>query len=797
VCMDAADASDSGRVDIGSGVYLLSFLYMGGPPPAPPHPQCGEDPTTDGLSCERFDRCGLQPLDEADLDRDGIPNQEDNCPVYPNPAQEDGDGDGVGDDCDNCPKVSNPGQELEACWSKSLDDHFEEVNDLVPEFGGMYLSGKTLKVVLTDPSPLIFQRAQKLIARMFGSRVKADAVEAVPGQFDFVTLHRTRKRARALFKVHAITSLDTSEARNRVVIGVEDLDLVPDLQIKLGKMGLDLSQVEFKQRKRFKAYIDLTQRLRPMRSGIQIATPIDSQSESVCTLGFVARRNGALGFVTNSHCTRSPGLTGAVFFQPSSGSMANRIGREAFDLPLTDDSRWSDSAFVALDAEIEVRRGVIRRDPISPPYTPYYLVNSTMAFPLGGEMLYKFGRTTGETGGEVSDTCCDADVDTEGLPGFPSIMTLYCQDFVDAESDDGDSGSPVFARGLYHEASLHGILWGGSDGEFGFSPLGNIGQELGSLTDITYGNLPPAVEITKPSDGSSLGSGAFFTVNLEAKFFDPDAWPQITTPAKVVWSSDKDGALGSSSIVDGVAKLTATLSGKGSRTIKAVAFDQVGATAEDTITVASDNSPPGVKITAPLAGATLYMGIPYVFEGTSLDPEAFAPLACTALTWTSSKAGDPFPKTGCNPTVTFTTTGTRTITLTGVDPEGAQGTYSVSISVVTPPAGSPPIVTILSPTNGASLQPNTQIWLRATANDPDNLPTISYQWILLWGNGNSKVIGNTSSSDGGQTILPWTPKNDVPPGCGSELIRIQVKATDLSGQTGSKTVEAEVFFPPC
>lgn len=43
---------------------------------------------------------------EDDIDEDGAPNAEDNCPTLPNPNQEDEDDDGLGDICDNCPQVS-------------------------------------------------------------------------------------------------------------------------------------------------------------------------------------------------------------------------------------------------------------------------------------------------------------------------------------------------------------------------------------------------------------------------------------------------------------------------------------------------------------------------------------------------------------------------------------------------------------------------------------------------------------------------------------------------------------------
>ncbi len=52
----------------------------------------------------------IAPPTDTDTDDDGIPDDEDNCPLTPNPLQVDLDGDGVGDDCDNCPTTANADQ---------------------------------------------------------------------------------------------------------------------------------------------------------------------------------------------------------------------------------------------------------------------------------------------------------------------------------------------------------------------------------------------------------------------------------------------------------------------------------------------------------------------------------------------------------------------------------------------------------------------------------------------------------------------------------------------------------------
>ena len=56
---------------------------------------------------------GRDGLPGADIDRDGIPDDFDNCAFEPNSMQKDSDGDAVGDACDNCVEIPN---ELQLNW---------------------------------------------------------------------------------------------------------------------------------------------------------------------------------------------------------------------------------------------------------------------------------------------------------------------------------------------------------------------------------------------------------------------------------------------------------------------------------------------------------------------------------------------------------------------------------------------------------------------------------------------------------------------------------------------------------
>jgi hypothetical protein len=55
--LKAADANDSGAVNIADAIYLLGYVFASGPALPPPLVDCGSDPTPDSLTCESFLPC--------------------------------------------------------------------------------------------------------------------------------------------------------------------------------------------------------------------------------------------------------------------------------------------------------------------------------------------------------------------------------------------------------------------------------------------------------------------------------------------------------------------------------------------------------------------------------------------------------------------------------------------------------------------------------------------------------------------------------------------------------------------
>jgi hypothetical protein len=224
------------------------------------------------------------------------------------------------------------------------------------------------------------------------------------------------------------------------------------------------------------------------------------------------------------------------------------------------------------------------------------------------------------------------------------------------------------------------------------------------------------------------------------------------------------------------------------------ATDDDGATASDSITVAAATSPPTVTIVSP-PPSLLFAGTPYVFQGTSFDPnEPLFTMPCVDLTWRSSNTADPFPIAGCSPTVVFQTVGPRTITLTGVDSFGLKATATASVTVSAQP--NLPVASILSPHNGALLANATPVNLIGEAQESGDTQPLTYTWLLHVG-ATTTVLGTGTLPSGGQTNVPWTPRANVPAQCGNRQVALEFDVTDSNNQTDVTEVDVFIEFPTC
>jgi hypothetical protein len=55
LCKDGADANDDGAMNISDPIYILQWQFVDGPDIPPPGPyECGPDPTEDNTPCEFY-----------------------------------------------------------------------------------------------------------------------------------------------------------------------------------------------------------------------------------------------------------------------------------------------------------------------------------------------------------------------------------------------------------------------------------------------------------------------------------------------------------------------------------------------------------------------------------------------------------------------------------------------------------------------------------------------------------------------------------------------------------------------
>ena len=329
-------------------------------------------------------------------------------------------------------------------------------------------------------------------------------VNVLPAQYGFIDLYNWSQAMKStVLAIPGVVTTDIAEDRNRLRVGVEGPQIAPQVREHLSRRGIPTEAVLIEVTGRIRRLATVRDKFRPLMGGIQL-----NFSNYLCTVGFLAVRVGVRGMVTNSHCTNvQGGGSGTSFHQPVVWGSKNRIGLETVDpkyftggvCPAGRRCRYSDSAFARIahpsGPEVSTARGYIARPMTLNSLTVTsrgFRITSETGVPVLNERLNKIGRTTGWSQGKVIATCVDT-----GVSGTEIVQ--LCQDWVDANVDGGDSGSPVFRitnSPARHDVSLYGILWGGGSVPgygtvFVFSSLGRKNlqrsDELGGLTTCASG----------------------------------------------------------------------------------------------------------------------------------------------------------------------------------------------------------------------------------------------------------------------------------------------------------------------
>lgn len=280
--------------------------------------------------------------------------------------------------------------------------------------------------------------------------------------------------------------VDIDEKHNHVFIAVPKIQAVADIRRIAADLGIPSNALVVEVRDPFQQLDLLGDYVRPVAGGLGILGTLKEGSTTHirnCSLGFLAKRSGVWGLVTNSHCTVTQGgVEDTDFWQNDNADPAKHIAVEWADphyigFPGCLEGsfcRWSDSAFAKLWSVWHDPGKLKRTSGLgSTTIVGTWTIVGEASYPFMDEIVNKVGFTTGWTQGEVTRTCVD-----DFASGPNGHM---CQDIASASVSEGDSGSPVFKIVNGNEVVLYGIVWAGGVNGMVFSAMGNIEQELGNL----------------------------------------------------------------------------------------------------------------------------------------------------------------------------------------------------------------------------------------------------------------------------------------------------------------------------
>jgi hypothetical protein len=364
----------------------------------------------------------------------------------------------------------------------------DELARQVPGFGGFYLDAAGAPTLyLTRGSDR--GNAERALAGYLAARgLGPAALQVQEGRYGWQQLERWQDAATmAAFEFPGAVFVDNDETVNRIRIGVEDLNSMGQIRAAIARSGLPDEAVIIERAEPIAMVATLQNVVtRPVQAGVQIHF-----GQYVCSVGFNATSGGQNSMITASHCTnKQGGVENTAYYQPLQSSQPTQVAREVDDpvylrggpgCPKGRVCRRSDAARALYINGVSGAVGVIAKtsgaNNGSLDVSGSFAITSDDAnnsTPVGST-VNKVGRTTGWTAGTMTAKCVNT-----GVQG--SKIVQLCQNFVTAGVAGGDSGSDVFLVTSGTSVRLLGVLWGGGGGQFVFSPLQNVIQELGPLT---------------------------------------------------------------------------------------------------------------------------------------------------------------------------------------------------------------------------------------------------------------------------------------------------------------------------
>ncbi len=297
---------------------------------------------------------------------------------------------------------------------------------------------------------------------------------------------------------------------------------------------------------------------------------------------------------------------------------------------------------------------------------------------------------------------------------------------------------------------------------------------MASLELTVIATESPTSEIISPLTTENYSSSQL--IAFEAVISDNEDQPE---ELRASWESNIDGSIevDTTPDADGMIAGAAQLS-EGEHYIELHVQDSSGKSSTSTVTINinAPNSAPNCQITSPATASTGSVGDMVIFQATSSDPDS-SPSNLSAV-WSSDKDGEMGQGTpDSSGSISFAygdlSPATHTITLSVSDPEGELCTSNIIYTV-----GSPPVISIDSPTDGSVHNEGETITFTTSVSDnEDQANAVDLSWRFADGSIFSEQ-GATSSGTAQFT------DSSLPSG----VYTLTVTGTDSSGLTSDDIV---------